>query len=609
MKLLTKTQRSGPTPVSRTIPSFVAAARTWPVAILSLVILGLGLFAAVSTALLVYRTYSPVPYFDQWNIVDSMMHLGQTPVLSMIWAQHNEHRIPVGRITGYADMFWFGGRNISLLIEIYLIQLASALVSIWMFRRFGPPRWPVQLTAAGLFTFCMLCPIQLGNFIWGFQTTFVFTGLATAVAFAGLVCHSVEVAEDKTRWISAPLVVSWSWAFLAECGRADGLFVWPILILFAYFLGFPRRTQILTASLGVIGVGLYLYGYQTPAQHAKPWISIQHPILMAKFVITYFASSWDASLPPSSSWPTISQSITVLALAGALGSAVWFFYLRSSATDPLRTFLLANLLFTILSAVLTSLGRLNFGIEQAMSSHYQAIALSFWASLGALIMASLGGDQFRDLALVQIGLAVRLLATPGRFNALEQASKQHQMDLARAYTALAFNPTDQEALKILNPDVNGLHVWYAYLRSHNLGPDPHEFVIPPSHPLKILAEPIPNWAGYHIVATNKCLGFLDAVRPISPGAGTVVAGGWAWDVAAARPASKIVLALPDGLVVGFGDVDAPRPDVRVARKEVTELNSGWNAEAVVPHGSVLRAFAVLSDLKSICPLANEIGAP
>jgi hypothetical protein len=40
---------------------------------------------------------------------------------------------------------------------------------------------------------------------------------------------------------------------------------------------------------------------------------------------------------------------------------------------------MANWLFAILAAVLTGLGRLNFGLEQAVSNHYQAIALSFWS--------------------------------------------------------------------------------------------------------------------------------------------------------------------------------------------------------------------------------------
>ena len=604
--------RRGTTSESKVLARTVSSGRVldWSSIVLSAVILVLGLYAAVSTALLVYRTHSPVPYFDQWNIIASLRQLGKTPVLSLLWAQHNEHRIPIGRITGFADLEWFGGRNTSLLIENYLIQVALALVFIWVFRRFGPRRRAVVMTAAGLFTYCMLCPVQLANFIWGFQTTFVFTGLAAAVAFAGAICHAAKIKMGEKRWISRPLLLALCAAFLAECGIANGLFVWPILVLLGFFLGFPKRSQILTGLVGVIAVALYLAGYQRPPQHANPLTSIQHPLALAKFVVTYFASTWDSTLPSSSPWPTVSESLTILALAFALSILVRFFYLRPENRDLLRTFLLANMLFTMVAALLTSLGRLNFGLEQAMSNHYQAIALVFWASLGGFILTWLD-DLSRNFALVelQIGLVILMLATAGRFSALEQASKQHQIDLARAYAALAFNPADREAIKILYPDVAGVQVGYAFLRTRNLGPDPHEFIIEPSHPAKILADPIPNWAGYHVVSSGKCLGFLDAVRPEKPGSDTVIVGGWAWDIGAARPPAKVAVILPDGLVVGFADVDGPRPDVQAVKKEVTELKTGWGTVAVVPHGSILRAFAVLSDAKSICPLSNEIGVP
>ena len=58
--------------------------------------------------------------------------------------------------------------------------------------------------------------------------------------------------------------------------------------------------------------------------------------------------------------------------------------------------------------------------------------------------------------------------------------------------------------------------------------------------------------------------------------------------------------------MGFGEVDGPKPEVKEVEKEVTELKTGWGTVAVVPHGSIVRAFAVLADSTSICPLANEI---
>jgi hypothetical protein len=61
---------------------------------------------------------------------------------------------------------------------------------------------------------------------------------------------------------------------------------------------------------------------------------------------------------------------------------------------------------------------------------------------------------------VQIGFVVLMLAAAGRFSALGRAANQHQMDLARAYVALAYNPAaDQEGIKILCPDPASLRVW------------------------------------------------------------------------------------------------------------------------------------------------------
>ena len=80
--------------------------------------------------------------------------------------------------------------------------------------------------------------------------------------------------------------------------------------------------------------------------------------------------------------------------------------------------------------------------------------------------------------------------------------------------------------------------------------------------------------------------------------------GWAWDVVAKRAPQKIVMALPGGLIVGYGDVGSPRPDVQDFLK-IPELLTGWSGEALAPRHSRLRAFAVLADSTSICPLGRK----
>jgi hypothetical protein len=71
----------------------------------------------------------------------------------------------------------------------------------------------------------------------------------------------------------------------------------------------------------------------------------------------------------------------------------------------------------------------------------------------------------------------------------------------------------------------------------------------------------------------------------------------------------MVFALPDGMVVGFGEMTVAREDVSAFIKEVSNIHNGWGGDAAAPHGSTVRAYAVLDDTKSMCQLPNEVTAP
>jgi hypothetical protein len=543
-------------------------------------------------------------YWDQWAIVDALQRSHGAVSLSLLWAQHNEHRIPVGRLAVIADLRFFGGRNVSLLIEIYLVQLCLALLFTWMCRHFGKFHTTALVTIAGFLCFCMFYPIQIQNFDWGWQITYVFAGLAASISFACVVWHASNVADGRAEWISWLLLLALIAAFFAECSLADGVLTWPVIVCMGFSLRLAKRTQVLCAAVGLVAISLYFIGYRSVPGHTNPWTTIHHPLSIAKYVTTYFASTWDSSLPSFSLWPTVSESMTVLAIAFALGAAVWSLVVRPRVPDFLPTFLIANMVFAVFAGVVTCLGRMSFGLGQATSSRYQSVALVFWASLAVLIVMWISRERSSSFALVgfQIGLVVLMTASAGRFDAFEIVAKQHQLNLANGFRALAYDPPDLEALKSLYPSPELVPSWYAYLRSHNLGPDPREF---PGKAPRLLKS-LPNWAGYHVVAMSECSGFLDAVRRIAPN--RVTAGGWAWDIGARRAPEKVVLALPDGLVVGFGEVGTPRPDVQRSMN-IPEPLTGWHGEALAPPNSQLRAFAVLADDKSICPLNNEPEVP
>lgn len=192
---------------------------------LGILIFGVG--TALFTAWLVDESYSPVYFNDQWELVDTLTQSNGHLSLGQLWAQHNEHQIPLGKLASRIDLRFFGGRNVSLLIEIYLLQAAGGYLLIWFYRRYRERRGPEFLTAAGFFIFCMFYPLQIENFYWGFQVAFVCMPLGASLAFASLVVHADLVATRPSRWFSWPLVISLGGAVLAECSLVSGILVWP----------------------------------------------------------------------------------------------------------------------------------------------------------------------------------------------------------------------------------------------------------------------------------------------------------------------------------------------------------------------------------------------
>jgi hypothetical protein len=576
--------------------------RIWSCTVLSLVILGLGLWTAVSTARTVYTTYSPVIYQDQWAIINELQQSNGAVSLGMLWAQHNEHRIPVGRLAVLADMRFFRDRSVSLLIEIYLVQLCLVFLFTWMSRHFGNFKGNQLITISSFFTYCMFSPLQLENFTWGFEITYVFAGLAAAVSFACIIWHAARFEAGKANWISWQLALAFIAAFLAECSLAYGVFVWPVILLLCFSLRLPKRTQLLSGGVGLIAAGMYFVGYYS----SGPWAAIRDGLPIGRYFITYFASTWDSTLPSSASWPTVSESMTVLAIAFVLGAALWGLLARPASKNLFQAFLVSNLVLFVIAAALTSLGRTQLGLGGATASRYQSIALLFWASLAALVLTCVPKTRSASFTLlvIQMLLVILMMGAAGRFGAIRHNATLHQVTSDRVYASLAYDKPDLDALKNLYyqaPEM--VPVWYAYMRAHNIGPDAREFFkVPPR-----ISKPSPNWGGYRVVAASNCQGFFESARRIDPNA--VLAQGWAWDIAENRAPGKMVLAQPGGLLVGFGEFGTPRADVEQTVKSVSSVLTGWSGEALAPKASRLQAFAVLADSTSICPIPNEIQAP
>ena len=139
---------------------------------------------------------------------------------------------------------------------------------------------------------------------------------------------------------------------------------------------------------------------------SSPWISLGHPGQVASFMFMFLSSPID-SMPPANS---------ALGLLLLLGAAVAvFLYLRFipvASRGGIRFFVYLGL-FIMATALLTSLCRVNYGIEEAATIRYRLPALIFWACIIALT-SSLGTSgmrpDFRSLGTPIIALLFVALA-------------------------------------------------------------------------------------------------------------------------------------------------------------------------------------------------------
>ncbi len=550
-------------------------------------------FAVLSLAVsvwIVVRSYSPVLSWDQWDtihlLVDSHGHIG----FAQLWSQHNEHRIVVGHILNFADLYLFGGRNISLLIEIGVIQICHCALFLFIAREFGRFRGMPFVTVAGFLIFCFFSPLQMQNFVWGFQADFLMAGFAASVCFA---CALWYASNQRAVVLIAALFA----AFVSECSLANGVLTWPLLLLLAFFLHFGRRERWIIVLTGFLAITVYLIGYHTPGHHAQPLETLRKPLKIVKFVLTYFGSSWDGRLPNPSPWPTISESIAAIAILFVLFRTVQFARDRGRRT-AIEAFLLAEMLFCLGTAAITALGRINFGYTEAMAGRYQSIALVFWASVAMLIILSWDSSKAWQTIAINGTLLVLLLSTGSRWKEEEQAQMSRQETLAQGWDALIHGNTKAPALDRLYSMSSILPVLYEFMQRHGWGPKGDVLSYARVEPGDA-AAPIRGFAP----APKSCLGSIDAIGPAA--ARTFYIPGWAY-LLKGSPASRIAITSADGTILAFAPVQGTRPDVAKALSKPAATQTGWSIIVPIPEDGTYHVFAIDDEANSACQLPGEI---
>ncbi len=129
----------------------------------------------------------------------------------------------------------------------------------------------------------------------------------------------------------------------------------------------------LCAAFALTLTVVYLQGYEAVAHHAKPAESLHHPLRFLVYTASYLGSIVEPT------HPGVAAGLGLFGLAVTAWAGIRILR-QGRDVRPGALAMLGAMLFVGATAVITAAGRLNLGVDQALSSRYVTGSVTFWAA-------------------------------------------------------------------------------------------------------------------------------------------------------------------------------------------------------------------------------------
>lgn len=310
---------------------------------------------ALFIGLVIYFSSVNTPFWDQWELVPVMQHM-QTGdfYVNDLWQQHNEHRLFFPKLIMVASAYlthW--NTRVEMAISL-AIAIGSFLLLIKLWRRSAVP--------LGLLFLCSMIwfsPVQIENWLWGWQIQWFLSVLGVLVALYGL-----SKVVDAGLSVKAALFMVGG-TILAQYSLGSGTLLWPVLVLALLYLRAPLHKL---AAVGLVGVGTTLLYYSRYAHLTVPskGLAFYEPLAFIKYELLYFGRSLSFYHKPA-------MLCGLLLLICFAGLAIYMFTRQKDLFRRNIVWIVLGL-YAIGSGFVTGLARLGFGVDEAASSRYTTIS-------------------------------------------------------------------------------------------------------------------------------------------------------------------------------------------------------------------------------------------
>ena len=355
----------------------------------------------VGSAWFVWAHAVDVPFWDEWESVLTLQRwLHGDLTFHELFAQHNEHRIPVPNLLMLL-IDRATAMNMRARMAVSWSLLVATLGLLFLEHRRVHPEGGALLLRFAPVAWMVLSWRQWENLLWGWQIT-----LCSCVFF--LVAALCALTRARSLGF---LLLAVAAGACASFSFSNGLLIWPIglFVLLAERPRLPARAWVIWTICGAGVFASYFIGYVKPVHHPPLSYFALHPGPALRHFVTSLGSPLAPRLLPAlfAGWFVVALSVTALVRV-LRGRLPW--------RSPLPA---ALLLFCFASSALITLGRAGFGPGQALASRY-----STFGGLGLVGLYLLLTDGTARLArrLTVVLLVVIAAAQPGiDWSALREA--------------------------------------------------------------------------------------------------------------------------------------------------------------------------------------------
>ena len=456
--------------------------------------------------------------------------------LKWLFEQHYDHRLVAPKLLFVLDHLLFHARGWFLLLCSFSFQALTGFL-LWRLAGTACPQtrqenWKqARWMQAAVLVSCLFSAQQWINFVMPFQVQFPLVYCAAAAALFALWNNSLVAA----------IVLS----AVATYSMANGILIWPVLLLAAIWLRTPRRWILAITASALLVAGSYFYDWHiTPALlHLTAFERLRRALI---FSLTQIGAPL---APLASPYENLRgyAAIPGAILAGALLLAFVMLWRRRDHWNSARATLLFYCVFIAATSASIGYGRSTGDLSEAFEWRYMTPSYLLWAGMILALWPFL--NQLPRIALYSVFCAVILTAIalnqqPALNKVNEWAGLVHLGEIA-----VVDNVADSEPWVPLYYDHTARMIAVLaaidYLRDHRLTLFTEDWTHWPGMSLAT--------AGFTINPTpNACQGGFDppavVPSPWRPGWKTT---GWA------RASRYIILADDKGLVAGVAKMLTP----------------------------------------------------